>query len=70
MASNKSTRSFFWNNSRLLEPKDVAARMNLSLKTVQKLAREGKLACVLRSPPVKEGSPGNEFSYLCFPSLH
>ncbi len=46
MASNESPRSFRWNDSRLLEPKEVAARMNLSLKTIHKLAREGKLACV------------------------
>jgi excisionase family DNA binding protein len=46
MDSNEIPRSFYWNNNRLLEPKDVAALIKLSLKTVHRLAREGKLACV------------------------
>jgi len=37
---------FYWSSTRLLEPKEVASMLMVSIKTVHKLVRSGKLGCV------------------------
>jgi excisionase family DNA binding protein len=39
-------KPFLWTGARLLEPKEVASMLMTSLKTVHKLVRDKKLACV------------------------
>lgn len=64
MASNETPRSFYWNDDCLLEPKDVASIMKISLKAVHKLVREGKLQCVQVSARERRFTPEQVQQYI------
>lgn len=57
MASNEIPRSFCWNNDRLLKPEDVANILDLSIKSIHRLSREGKLQCVQVSARERRFTP-------------
>jgi excisionase family DNA binding protein len=64
MASNEIPRSFCWNDSRLLEPRDVARIMKITLKAVHKLVRDGKLQCVQVTARERRFTPEQVQQYI------
>jgi excisionase family DNA binding protein len=64
MASNEIPRSFCWNDDRLLEPKDVARIIKISLKTIHKQVREGKLDCVQVTSRKRRFTPEQVQQYI------
>lgn len=54
----------YWSTARLLEPKEVASMLMISLKTVHKLVREKKLACVQVTARERRFTPEQVQQYI------
>jgi predicted DNA-binding transcriptional regulator AlpA len=64
MTPNETPRYFYWNNDRLLKAEDVAIILDLSIKSIHRLSREGKLQCVQVTSRERRFTPEQVQQYI------
>ena len=64
VTNEKPHNPFCLSSVRLLEPKEVASMLKISLKAMQKLVREGKLACVQVTTRERRFTPEQVQQYI------